>query len=273
MQYSFSRSPKQRSAFTLIELLVVIAIIAILAAILFPVFAQAREKARQASCLSNEKQLGLAVLQYVQDYDEAYPGGLQNDWYADSWARVVQPYIKSVDVFRCPDDFGATPSASNTSYASWMGPRISYAVNGLIKWNGTSNQVNGLMTMQQGWIDPNTQTLAAVKQPASTIMIAERDHVYKTAEATAGATIDFGPASMIMNGAYNWFAPDLIPDGSKALTADPYDPNGPNGAVMAVHSGFANFCFADGHVKAMKPASTDPNPNTRPQDNMWDALR
>jgi len=66
---------RNRSAFTLIELIVVIAIIAILAAILFPVFAQAREKARQTSCLSNERQLGLAVIQYVQDYDQTYPPG------------------------------------------------------------------------------------------------------------------------------------------------------------------------------------------------------
>src|SRR5688572_18560718 len=68
-----AHSPRRRSAFTLIELLVVIAIIAILAAILFPVFAQAREKARQVACMSNEKQIGTAVMMYLQDYDEVYP--------------------------------------------------------------------------------------------------------------------------------------------------------------------------------------------------------
>ncbi|HEY3298451.1 MAG TPA: prepilin-type N-terminal cleavage/methylation domain-containing protein, partial [Armatimonadota bacterium] len=67
------RATKRNSGFTLIELLVVIAIIAILAAILFPVFAQAREKARSASCLSNEKQIGLGLMMYMQDYDETYP--------------------------------------------------------------------------------------------------------------------------------------------------------------------------------------------------------
>src|SRR5215831_15668994 len=102
----------RRNAFTLIELLVVIAIIAILAAILFPVFAQAREKARAISCLSNTKQLGLAVMMYVQDYDETYPWAYfwdqSLDWKANSylWSsqRCIQPYMKNTDLYKCPDD-------------------------------------------------------------------------------------------------------------------------------------------------------------------------
>src|SRR5476651_2537282 len=84
-----------RRGFTLIELLVVIAIIAILAAILFPVFAQAREKARQISCLSNMNQLGLAFMQYLQDYDEHFPGSY---YYGQGWAEEIYPYVKSVNV-------------------------------------------------------------------------------------------------------------------------------------------------------------------------------
>ncbi len=102
-----------RRGFTLIELLVVIAIIAILAAILFPVFAKARAKARQASCLSNLKQLGLACLMYAQDYDEdlvwpfmtqsgpvKWPNGDMNTF--DTWFRSVYPYVKNIHIYHCP---------------------------------------------------------------------------------------------------------------------------------------------------------------------------
>jgi prepilin-type N-terminal cleavage/methylation domain-containing protein len=83
------------SAFTLIELLVVIAIIAILAAILFPVFAQAREKARQAACLSNQKQLGTSIMMYVQDYDETYPPADYNGPARYNWYLLIEPYLKA----------------------------------------------------------------------------------------------------------------------------------------------------------------------------------
>src|ERR1700758_2071511 len=96
--------------FTLIELLVVIAIIAILAAILFPVFAKVREKARQTSCLSNEKQLGLGITQYNQDYDELVPAGYfpTNQPPGQGWAGELYSYVKSKKVFLCPDESGQT---------------------------------------------------------------------------------------------------------------------------------------------------------------------
>lgn len=88
--------------FTLIELLVVVAIISVLAGILFPVFARARENARRASCMSNLKQMGLGMMMYTQDYDERFP--LQLGKYPAFWGSVLQPYVKSTQVFFCPDD-------------------------------------------------------------------------------------------------------------------------------------------------------------------------
>ena len=132
----------RRSGFTLIELLVVIAIIAILAAILFPVFAQARAKARQTACLSNGKQLGLGKVQYVQDYDGVYPPAQQavgTDTY--SWPTMVYSYVKNADVFVCPsaDDEVFTPSPQFTSPAGG-------ATNWAAAYGGTVSSTTGSRT-------------------------------------------------------------------------------------------------------------------------------
>ena len=106
-----------RKGFTLIELLVVIAIIAILAAILFPVFARAREKARQASCTSNVKQLILGILMYTQDYDEMLPQSINNAYLVPGYTNqnrcwwgsaITGPYVKNTQIYRCPSDRGWT---------------------------------------------------------------------------------------------------------------------------------------------------------------------
>jgi len=134
------RHVSARKGFTLIELLVVIAIIAILAAILFPVFARARENARRSSCQSNLKQIGLGLSQYTQDYDEMYP-----QVYPDAatnpccdarrpggWTQVIQPYIKSTQLFACPSNSanGGIKSNAGTQYGVEY-PRIplSYGMN------------------------------------------------------------------------------------------------------------------------------------------------
>jgi prepilin-type N-terminal cleavage/methylation domain-containing protein/prepilin-type processing-associated H-X9-DG protein len=129
MKVNCTSSNPVRKGFTLIELLVVIAIIAILAAILFPVFAKVREKARQTTCLSNEKQIGLALVQYVSDYDETLPQAWYGNECCDSapntewhWTDAIYPYVKSDHVFECPDDpyLAGTAHATTTMYAPWL---------------------------------------------------------------------------------------------------------------------------------------------------------
>ena len=120
---------KQRFGFTLIELLVVIAIIAILTAILFPVFAQAREKARQTSCASNEKQLGLAFLHYVQDYDETFPQGpapAAQAAFGIGWDSQIYSYVKTTGVYTCPDDSSLDKWGA---YGAWTYMSYAYNIN------------------------------------------------------------------------------------------------------------------------------------------------
>src|SRR3569832_1996332 len=158
-----ARKRREGGGFTLIELLVVIAIIAILAAILFPVFAQAREKARQTSCLSNLKQLGTGYMMYVQDYDESFPLACQSPtriitvyasppyllvgrgagtnwgdlWYPTQGANVVFPYTKNYAIWACPsaalkDQFNP-PLSSSPGFAAGQTPtQLTYNYNGLL---------------------------------------------------------------------------------------------------------------------------------------------
>lgn len=150
---------KKRLGFTLIELLVVIAIIAILAAILFPVFAKAREKARQTSCLSNNKQLGLAFIQYVQDNDEEYPSSSN---YGAGWAGHIYPYVKSTGVYKCPDDssnptYPAFTNGQNPFVVSYVANR--YVVNGLGVPTTPSSATND----------------ASLQSPSNTVLLYEGD--------------------------------------------------------------------------------------------------
>ncbi len=144
---------KRSAGFTLIELLVVIAIIAILAAILFPVFAKAREKARQTTCASNEKQLTLGFLQYVQDFDETFPSEYlaYNNSY---WPQRVYPHVKSTAVFSCPDDPTPNDIANSLAGKGDDYSQISYG------WNPALG-----VTLSTG------KTLAQINSPADTCLL------------------------------------------------------------------------------------------------------
>ena len=170
---------KSRFGFTLIELLVVIAIIAILAAILLPVFATARERARQSSCSNNEKQLGIAILAYTQDYDEIAVNYLIN---GVSWDAALMPYIKSTGVFHCPDDAsGGTRSyAINAVYGNWPNT-----------YGGGCN-ANGNPANCTSWgASPVGKNLSVVVSPATTIFAAERQRSQSNLGATGYIEVSY----------------------------------------------------------------------------------
>lgn len=213
--------PRMRKGFTLIELLVVIAIIAILAAILFPVFAKAREAARKSSCSSNEKQILLAVTQYVQDYDETMPIGWNGAGGNTAWYHNIQPYIKNTGVFACPSDIGTTKSWGGSpggGVGSW---HVSYGMN------------YNICTADSG------VKLAAAVAPANTVLIADSGSVTNA----TGVALPMRPKQPT-DGV--WILPN--PDNGSAQA-----PNDPNwGGPLDRHSDFANVGFMDGHVKSMK---------------------
>jgi len=162
---------KRHNAFTLIELLVVIAIIAILAAILFPVFARARENARRSSCQSNLKQIGLGILQYAQDYDETLPYSRN---IAVPWQLAIQPYVKSTQLMKCPsnsseDLLGNTDTLKISANYVAIGGSIMTDPNA--SWGGTVAMpwLNGVSTVSPG-------NLAKLATPATTIDVTERDY-------------------------------------------------------------------------------------------------
>ena len=182
-QKSGSRSTK--AAFTLIELLVVIAIIAILAAILFPVFARARENARRSSCQSNLKQIGLGFVQYTQDYDEKFPvlrGGPSGN-VNDGVFLLVQPYLKSVQIYQCPSETSA-PDANpaNAGYTDY-----GYNIDLGYQFGGAG--------LTRG------QSLSALTQPALSVQAFDftsgpSDHWYGGGSNTGNAGLAFFPAGV-----------------------------------------------------------------------------
>ena len=177
-----------RRGFTLIELLVVIAIIAILAAILFPVFARAREKARQSACSSNLKQLALSMLMYVQDYDERFPGAYcaLNPTGTGRWHTVVEPYIKNLQLFICPSEPDWVYVATSTRAGA-------YGYNGY----GTTGS-NGLGWRYASASGPAPSQwapkLGQVMQPASMIMLGECATYYYEIRGYGGAGSTYGPS-------------------------------------------------------------------------------
>jgi prepilin-type N-terminal cleavage/methylation domain-containing protein/prepilin-type processing-associated H-X9-DG protein len=291
----------QKKAFTLIELLVVIAIIAILASILFPVFAQAKLAAKKISSVSNIKQTALAVLMYNNDYDDMFPTGCGADWWyptGGGWAWNTQPYIKSLTLLRDPTD-----PLSTQNWATWMFPpdnptvSISYASNGFF-WQDSVNSwktyMYGVMGMSQpSWMGNSYTDGSQVTQSAATIMFATRasgDDIFAWGDCMGANWYDNGnhsPAGEIPDGG----ASTTVPYTATNAAGNTYTVNADAqyGAVYTPYSGQSPFAFVDGHAKSMVPPQTDPNPNRiyvhAPNQhlnlypsghdplNMWDAYR
>ncbi|MEO7719030.1 MAG: DUF1559 domain-containing protein [Capsulimonas sp.] len=247
----------RRKAFTLIELLVVIAIIAILAAILFPVFAKAREKARQISCLSNLKQLGLGMLQYNQDSDESFPrSNCPPD--RDNWAQVIYPYVKSMNVYKCPDNpdgarFDPTNRWNNgagTQNVTWMGQTNWLTGSQAIPSSyGMSNfigafELNGGRALSQ----------ANINAPANKILLAER---YGNNNGAKVPGCNQPPANQDGMGWSDWDTTNTSTTWSYACE------------LYVPHTKQSNFLFADGHARSMRPVNTT---GVNGQPNMWGCM-
>jgi prepilin-type N-terminal cleavage/methylation domain-containing protein/prepilin-type processing-associated H-X9-DG protein len=233
--------PRGRSrGFTLIELLVVIAIIAILAAILFPVFARARENARRSSCLSNMKQIGLGLAQYVQDNDSVLP----SDWTGASgfsssnpniimWTDAIQPYVKNNQLFDCP-------SAPQTDYYTPgpAGPYGTYSLNHTY-YNSGDNYI-GAMSDYQPFRQGSVNT-SQIEAPSTTVWVGESG-----IETGYPTTTDF-----------SWEAGDNVTVRPTSITGISYLGNGGGGSggLVARHLDTTNVLFCDGHVKSMKLTS------------------
>jgi prepilin-type N-terminal cleavage/methylation domain-containing protein/prepilin-type processing-associated H-X9-DG protein len=219
-------TPSQRAntsnGFTLIELLVVIAIIAILAAILFPVFGRARENARRSSCQSNQKQLGLAYLQYRQDYDEQFPFVFWAD--PGGWTpsagysfTAIYPYIKNGQVLQCPSNTGigivfSTDSANPKSYPAGS-PITHYTTNSYINYKGA-------------WNKPAPVSEASIPEPSTTIMALDM-----TDKSSARAPM------------IDSWGGQIFPETST------------NQRQGFVHLDGANYLYIDGHVKWQNKAA------------------
>jgi prepilin-type N-terminal cleavage/methylation domain-containing protein/prepilin-type processing-associated H-X9-DG protein len=262
------------TAFTLIELLVVIAIIAILAAILFPVFAQAREKARAISCVSNEKQISLGILMYIQDYDETLP----LYWYGVpsqptdppftpsvsesqfGWNEAIYPYVKNIQLFRCPDSPRSADLTTGANGQTGFGTSDSgptgatgYSINA---------RISGDNWQEDHTPSPTVTALsdAALSWPAVTILLTESSSNCSDGCASSDEN-EWGWEGRHVDKLYGngWDYGSEPPSAGASFISSGLPP-------LTRHTGGANYAFSDGHVKFLNAGSmglvTNPNATT-----------
>ena len=215
------RVSNRNKGFTLIEILIVVAIIAILAAILFPVFARARENGRRASCASNVKQISLGIMQYAQDYDEKLPlfqtsGFAIGTTNGTAWSQQIQPYLNSMQIFQCPSEPNPSAAAGTNGAGYTDYGMATYCT----IYNGCTSYSTGV-------------ALASFVSPSLSVMVFEMPN---------------GAANNGYNGCTNWNCSGSANTPGKLAFAGP-------GADAQIHLAGENVGFADGHVKWMKGAS------------------
>ncbi|BDI30275.1 hypothetical protein CCAX7_23260 [Capsulimonas corticalis] len=257
---TLARPSNRQAGFTLIELLVVIAIIAILAAILFPVFAKAREKARQISCLSNLKQLGLGMLQYNQDNDESFARS-NNPPDHNNWAQAIFPYVKSIDVYKCPDNPDAARFDPKNYWNNGAGQQN-------ITWMGQTNWLTGSQAIPPSYGMSNfigatelipggkSLTQAGINNPASKILLAERYGSNGNPPQNVPGC-NQPPANQDGMGWWDWDNPSTSTTWSYACE------------LYVPHTKQSNFLFVDGHARSMRPVNTT---GINGQPNMWGCM-
>jgi len=206
---------KRSKAFTLIELLVVIAIISILAAILFPVFARARENARRASCSSNLKQIGLGIMMYTQDYDERLPRNDDGATGVGTPVDTLQSYIKSYQIWICPSD--------SSPFLLADGNKTSYAMNQVYYMDASQDLFEANTT------GVSVASLASIDDPSGTIAFGDSSGYYQVFPSS--------PPAAVLN---NNVSPPTFGESSG------------QGLFVARHLDTCNFLFLDGHVKSLR---------------------
>ena len=261
---SDSRTLCSSCGFTLVELLAVVAIIAILSALLLPIFIRIREKAHQSQCLSNQKQISLALLQYIHDNDEYFPCGTQP--YSDGalsgvgWSAQIYPFIRNASVFTCPDDTTQATASTATGLSA-----ISYAINGNISYDRHGYAAGFTPVLQS-----NTKIVLLVEVTgvlANVVNPQEQSSSDYPACANGRQGHLFTTRSAVQDPQHVKYAAGIMGD----IYRSPEIPIEYQ-SITGRHQLGANYLFVDGHAKYLLPVQVSPGTNATTNDSDQDPV-